>query len=89
MSKVTSIRLSDELADRLAHLAAALDRPRSWLIEQAVARYVEQEAFEVAAISEALAAYRRGGASLHPHDEVMARIEAKIGPGTDDARSLA
>ena len=89
MSKVTSIRLSDELADRLDQLAATLDRPRSWLIEQAVARYVEQEAFEIAAIGEALAAYRGGGAPLHPHDAVMARIEARISPGPDDARPLA
>jgi predicted transcriptional regulator len=43
MSRVTSIRLSDELAGWLDELAVAVDRSRAWLIEQAIARYVEEE----------------------------------------------
>ena len=43
MVKVTSLQLSEELAARLERLAVSLDRPRAWIIEQAVARYVEQE----------------------------------------------
>lgn len=89
MPKVTSIRLSDELAARLDQLAASLDRPRAWLIEQAIARYVDEEAWQVAAITEALAEYRKGGASLHTHDEVMGRLEAKMHAQTDDADPLA
>ena len=89
MPKVTSIRLIDELAARLDQLAASLDRPWAWLIEQAIARYVDEEAWQVAAITEALAEYRTGGAALHPHDEVMGRLEAKIRGQTDDADPLA
>lgn len=89
MSKVTSIRLSDELVSRLDQLATALDRPRAWLIEQAIARYVQEEAWQIAAITDALTAYRKGGAALRPHDQVMARLEAKIRLSTDDANSLA
>ncbi len=89
MSRVTSIRLSDELATRLDQLAASLDRPRAWLIEQAIARYVEEEAWQMAAIAEALSAYRRGGAVLHPHDTVMERLAAKVRATTHDADSLA
>ena len=89
MSRVTSIRLDDELAGRLDQLAAALDRPRSWVIEQAIARYVEEEAWQVAAITEALEAYERGGATLLPHAQVMAELEAKIRAKLGDARPLA
>lgn len=89
MVRVTSIRLSDELAGRLASLAASLDRPRAWLIEQAIARYVEEEAWQLAAIAEALDEYQRGGASLLPHDEVMGRLEAKIRARAEDADTLA
>lgn len=89
MSKVTSIRLSDQLLAQLDQLASALDRPRAWLIEQAIARYVEEEASQIAAIGEALGQYRQGTASLRPHDQVMARLEAKIRARTDDANPLA
>jgi predicted transcriptional regulator len=86
MAKVTSVRLSDELAGQLDRLAASVDRPRAWLIEQAIARYVEEEAWQIAAITEALDEYRQGKASVRPHDEVMRRMEAKMRGPTDDFR---
>ena len=78
MSKVTSIRLDDELVARLDQLAASLDRPRAWLIEQAILRYVDEEARHIAAIGEALAEYQSGQSVLRPHAEVMERIAGKI-----------
>jgi len=78
VSKVTSIRIDDDLASRLEELAVALDRPKSWLIEQAIASYVEEQAWQVRAISDALDAYNDGLESLTPHEEVMDRVEAKI-----------
>jgi predicted transcriptional regulator len=78
MTRTISVRLDDVLAARLDRLAAALDRPETWLIEQAVARYVEQEAWELEAIAEALTEYRQGQGTPQPHDEVSARIQAKI-----------
>lgn len=39
MAKPTSIRLDDELTRKLDALAAATDRPKAWLVEQAVRRY--------------------------------------------------
>ena len=89
MAKVTSVRLSDELAARLDQLAAALDRPKAWLIEQAIARYVEQEAWQVQAIADALGDYRQGKATVRPHDEVMGRLEQRIREQTHDADPLA
>ena len=89
MGKVTSVRLSDELAARLDQLAASLDRPRAWVIEQALARYVDEEAWQVQAVADALAAYERGGTSVRSHSEVMQRLEARLRAQTEDASPLA
>lgn len=89
MARVTSIRLSDELVGRLDALAAAVDRPRAWVIEQAIVRYVEEEAWQVAALTEALAEYRAGRVTLHDHDAVMERLEARLRATTGDADPLA
>lgn len=88
VSRVTSFRLSDELERQLDELAIAVDRSRAWLIEQAIARYVEEEAWQIAAVSEALAEYRAGGATLHVHDDAMARLEARIRAAAGDADPL-
>ena len=72
--KVTSVRLPDDLVSRLDDLAVAIDRSRGWLIEQAIARYVDEEAWQVAAISEALSALRSGEETLSSHAEVMERL---------------
>jgi predicted transcriptional regulator len=89
VTRATSVRLPDELATRLDQLAASLDRPKAWVIEQAIARYVEQEAWQVQAIAEALTEYRQGKATLQPHDEVMGRLERSIRERTRDADPLA
>ena len=78
MSKVTTVRLADELASKLEDLAGSLDRPKSWLIEQAISRYVEEQTWQVQAIRQALDEYRSGTATLVPHEDVMDRLEAQI-----------
>ncbi len=78
MTRVTSVRLEDETAAKLDTLAASMDRPRAWLIEQAVKSYVEEQTWQVQAISEALADYRSGKAEIVPHEQVMEQMEAKI-----------
>lgn len=88
MPKVTSIRLSDELVRRLDQLSHALDRPRSWVIEQAIARYIDEEAWQVSAIAEALEEYRKGGAKLTPHDQVMRELHDQIQMRLGDAGPL-
>ncbi|MBM2812222.1 MAG: CopG family transcriptional regulator [Chloroflexi bacterium] len=89
MSTVTSVRLNEDLLTRLDKLAAMMDRSRTWVIEQAVARYVEEEAPQVAAIREALDDYLSGNATLIPHDEVMRRLEEKIQARVDSESRLA
>ncbi len=78
MAKVTSVRLDDTLARQLDELATSLDRPRTWLIEQAIQRYVAEQAWQVQVIQEAVDDYRAGTSVLVPHAEVMEQLEARI-----------
>jgi predicted transcriptional regulator len=89
MTRTTSVRLSEELFRRLDELSGAVDRPRAWLIEQAIARYLNEEAWQVAAIAEALDEYRGGKAVLIPHDQVMEELRGQIGAASVDADPLA
>lgn len=79
MAKVTTVRLNEELAEQLDALAASLDRPRSWVIEQAIARYLQEQAWQVQAIQEALDDLNSGQAELVPHKQVMQRLSAQLG----------
>lgn len=78
MAKVTSIRLDDDTASKLDKLAIALDRPKAWIIEQAIIKYLEEQSWQVQAIAEALDEYRAGTATLVPHEQVMERLESKL-----------
>lgn len=51
MTAVTT-RIDEETQSRLDQLAKATDRSRSWLVADAIRRYVEEEGWQVAAIEE-------------------------------------
>ena len=74
--RTTSIRLQGETLERLDHLARSLDRSRSWLLNQAVERYLDHEEWFVAGVEEGLVQAER--AELIPHDRVMDRTRARI-----------
>jgi len=78
MPKPSSIRLPDELLVRVDRLAAALERPRTWVIERAIAAYLDDQEWQVAKIRQALDDVRGGTAKLIPHEEVMAKLDAMI-----------
>jgi predicted transcriptional regulator len=75
MTRITSVRLEDDVADKLDALAKATDRPKGWLIEQAIKTYIEEQAWQSQAIREALEDYRSGKANLFPHEQVMLEME--------------
>jgi predicted transcriptional regulator len=54
MAKTTpvSLRLDPDLNDRIAAIAVALGRPKSWAIEQAVRDYVAVQEWQLATIKE-------------------------------------
>lgn len=81
MAKVTTVRLDDELSERVDALADAMDRPKSWVIEQAISSYVTEQSWQVQQIKEALADYETGHANLVSHEDVVAdlkELEAEI-----------
>ncbi len=53
---ITSIRLPDELRKKVDSLARATGRSKSFLMQEAIERYVEDEAWQLAHIEEGLRA---------------------------------
>lgn len=59
---------------RLARLAAATDRPKSWLLERALDAYLDAQAWQVAHIEQGLAQLRRGKSI--GHDDMAAWLRS-------------
>lgn len=75
-TRTTSIRLSEEKLDQLDRLARSLDRSRSWIIEQAVERYLDYEEWFATAVQMGIAAADRG--EVIRHHQVMKDARMKI-----------
>jgi predicted transcriptional regulator len=69
-----SVRLPVELNQQVADIAQALDRPKSWVIEQAIKDFVALQAWHLAAIDEGIRAADAG--QVVPHDEVAAWVRS-------------
>ena len=76
MNKIApvSVRLDAELNERLVAVAAALDRPKSWVIEQAVADFVSLQEWQLAAIEEGIREADAG--KLVAHEDVVAWVRS-------------
>ena len=76
MSKITpvSVRLDAALNDRLVAIAAALDRPKSWVIEQAVADFVSLQEWQLGAIEEGIRDADAG--RVVAHEDVVAWVRS-------------
>lgn len=55
MSTTMTVRLEDEVKDRLDHLAASTQRSKSFLAAEAIREYVETNEWQIAEIEAALA----------------------------------
>ncbi len=79
-SSTITIRTDPEVAEQITMLAKAMERSRNWVIEEALKRYIQEQAWQVEGIRDAMAALDRGEGITH--DDVMAEmdnlIEAKI-----------
>ena len=75
MAKVTTVRLEEELSERVEALADAMDRSKAWIIEQAITSYVNEQSWQVAVIKEALSDYRSGDQKLVSHEDVVDELE--------------
>jgi RHH-type rel operon transcriptional repressor/antitoxin RelB len=71
-----SVRLDEVTLERLAAIAKATGRSRGALMSHAIERYVESEAWQVAAIQKAMDDLSRGDAGLVDHLEVAAWLDS-------------
>ena len=69
-----SLRLEADLNARIAAIAVAMDRPKSWAIEQAVKDFVEVQEWQLAAIDEGLRAADEG--RVVGHEAVAAWVRS-------------
>jgi predicted transcriptional regulator len=75
--KTISFRAEADKIDALDSLAAAQDRTRTYLINEAIGNYIELHEYQDALVRKGLEAMRKG--RLISHDEVMKRLRRKIG----------
>jgi predicted transcriptional regulator len=71
--KTVSFRAAADTIDTLDSLAAAQDRPRSYLINEAIANYIELHAYQDALVRQGLAEMRTR--HVVSHEEVVKRLK--------------
>jgi predicted transcriptional regulator len=71
-----SVRLPTEIVEKLDKVAAIMERPRSWVILDAVREYLADEGQEVLDIQAGIEEAERG--ETVPFEEVLAEMEEKI-----------
>ena len=72
-----TIRTAKDIVSEIDALAAAMDRSRNYIVNQALRQYLETNAWQIERIKEGLDAEREG--RVHPADEVFDAIAAKHG----------
>jgi predicted transcriptional regulator len=75
-STTMTIRLDDEVRDRLDRLAAATQRSRSYLAAAAIEQYVELQSWQVSEIEQAL---KEADAGDFATDEEVAAVAKRWG----------
>lgn len=58
--KATTVRMEDNLLQRVDGIAKSLNRPRSWIINQALERFVNYEEWYVQEVKDGLAEVENG-----------------------------
>jgi len=71
--KTISFRADAAKIDELDQLAASQDRPRSYLINEAINNYIELHAYQDALVRHGLAEMRKG--RVVSHEEVVTRLK--------------
>jgi predicted transcriptional regulator len=71
--KTISFRAAAEKIEALDVLAAAQDRPRSYLINEAISNYLELHTYQDALVREGMEEMRKG--RVVSHEEVVKRLK--------------
>jgi len=79
--KATSVRLDDETLTRVGQIAEAMDRPRAWLMAEAIKQYVDREEWFIREVEKGVKAADKG--RLIDHADVKAKWEAKLAAQMD------
>ncbi|MCD6526208.1 MAG: ribbon-helix-helix protein, CopG family [Desulfuromonas sp.] len=58
--RATTVRMDDQLIDRVDGIAKSLRRSRSWIIKQALERFVDYEEWYIKEVESALLEVERG-----------------------------
>jgi predicted transcriptional regulator len=75
MQPATSVRLDPDIHEQLDNLAELLNRPKAWIIKEAVARYLKRETWYLAEVQKGIADMEEG--RVITHECVAARLKAK------------
>lgn len=73
--KATSVRLDDKTLKRVGEIAKAMDRPRAWLMAEAIKQYVDREEWFIHEVEKGIKAADEG--HMIDHAELKAKWEAK------------
>ena len=81
-----SIRLPPDVIEMLDKIAAAVERPRSWIVLRAIRHYLADEGQEMLDVQEGVAEAERGEVVpleevLADMDDLIARLEAARAAG--------
>ena len=82
--KTISFRANAEKIDVLDSLAAAQERPRSYLINEAITNYIELHAYQDALVRKGLEEMQKG--RVISHEEVAKRLRRPGRAGRSSAR---
>jgi predicted transcriptional regulator len=75
--KTVSFRTEADKVDALDSLAAAQDRPRSYLINEAIDNYIELHAYQDALVLKGLDEMRKG--RVVTHQDITKRMKRRMG----------
>lgn len=75
MQSVTTVRFDQDTRERLDKVAKQMDRSRAWIIKDAVAQYLEREAWYLAEVQKGMDDAEAG--RVISHAEMGARLKAK------------
>lgn len=75
MQSATTVRFDPETRAQLDKMAEQIDRPRAWIIKEAVAQYLEREAWYLAEVQKGIDDLEAGREISH--EEMGTRLRAK------------
>jgi predicted transcriptional regulator len=73
--KATSVRLDDKTLARVGQMAEAMDRPRAWLMAEAIKQYVALEEWFIREVEQGVKSADEG--RLVSHSDIKAKWEAR------------